>query len=279
MRARKLSSTLLGRLEDADAGRVCLGGPPRLGRGRVVVLAARDGRLTGALVAATELPPSEGRPVLLTDEAVGANSEDETLMGFVVLGLVVVDSLAALGLLVEGCLAADAVVGLVSLDVVAADRTAGTRVAGFLGCSVGVLVTAAFAADVARVGAANERVEAFFAGAGALTSLAAGAGASFAASELAWGTSWGSSIGCCSGAAGASATASMTGSSLILGADLSDWPLGVRCKPTRPSFSTATKLVRIFESGRGLPEADDEAPARREERVEVSFQLGQGVVN
>lgn len=190
MRARNPSSTLLGRLEAADAGRVCRGGPPRLGRGRVVVLAASEGRLTGALVVVVELPPSEGRPVLLTDEAVGASSEDETLIGRVALGLAVADSVAA-GLLVEGCLAADAVVGLVNLDVVAADRTAGVRVAGFLCSSVAGFVTAAFAAEVARVGAAKERVGAFFAGADALTSLAmgagAGAGASLGAGEVASG--------------------------------------------------------------------------------------------
>jgi hypothetical protein len=46
---------------------------------------------------------------------------------------------------------------------------------------------------------------------------------------------------------------SMSVSLLIRRRETLDSPLGSRRKPMRPSFSTATKLVRTLESGLGEP--------------------------
>lgn len=249
---------------------VLLGGRPRLGLARLV-LGARDGRLVGALVAGgwlEVLAPRDGlaEAPLETEEAVGASNDEEMLAGLVSFGFEVVVSVLLVE--TEGCFAAEAVVGFVSLDVTAAERT-GALAAGFLGCSAAL--GAAFAAEVARVGAAKDRAGALVEAAETLRGSGAGVEVSTAVSELAVCSVCSSVMGACSGTAGATSVVSRIDSSLILGRDVLGSPLVSRCSPIRPSFSTATKLVRTLESGLGPSDVVDEAPAANKTKQPVSL--------
>lgn len=218
-------------------------------------------------------------PPLETDDAVGARRDDDTLTGLVILGFVVLLLAVVSGVVpffvVCGALAAEAVVGLVSLDdaAVAVVVVVVVVVVGFVGTRAAVDFTVAF------LDASTPAFEAAVLPSVAVREIAArvvvfcvvvvvgvdefGAlliGASTLDSGIDPTADWAKSFVVSPSElpkAPPWLEASTWSSLLIVRLEMLDSPLRSRCKPRRPFFSTATKLVRTLERGLGPSEVTE----------------------